>query len=86
MDLRDAIAIPATFAFVGLGFLGIVRHRLNWWRRQATTGRDRVRGNTWRQLSPRAKMLRRVAGICLGVGAALAVQAVVRVIIDGLSS
>ena len=84
MDVRDAIAMPLTIAFVGLGFYGIVMARLRMWRRRAKE-RGRPGNGTWAQLSPRAKLLRRCAGIATGIVLAVLLQAIGRVIMDSAS-
>jgi hypothetical protein len=80
MDVRDAIALPATLAFVAVGFYGIVASRLRMWRRRAAE-RGRATGGTWQQLSARSKLLRRCAGIVLAV----MLQAIGRLIMDTVS-
>jgi hypothetical protein len=80
MDVRDAIALPATLAFVAVGFYGIVASRLRMWRRRAAE-----RGRTWQQLSARSKLLRRCAGIAVGIVLAVMLQAIGRLIMDTVS-
>jgi hypothetical protein len=84
MDMRDAIVLPATIAFVAAGFYGIVASRLRMWRRRAAE-RGRSSRNTWQGLSARSKLLRRCAGITVGVVLAVFLQAVGRLIMDSLS-
>jgi hypothetical protein len=84
MDVRDAIALLATVAFMALGFYGIVASRLRMWRRRAAD-RGRTKGNTWQQLSARSRLLRRCAGIALGIVLAVMLQAIGRIIMDTAS-
>lgn len=84
MDVRDAIALPATLVFVALGFYGIVRSRLRMWRRRAAE-RGRATGGEWQQLSARSKLLRRCAGIAVGIVLAVMLQAIGTLIMDTLS-
>ncbi len=84
MDVRDAIAIPATLAFVGLGFYFIVMQRLHMWRRRAKE-RGRPGNGAWARLSPRSRLLRRCAGIAAGIVAAVLLQAIGRMIMDAAS-
>ena len=83
MDLRDAIAVPATLAFVALGFYGVVALRLRGIRRRASDGGERA--TRWRQLSPRSRLLRRTGGIILGIGAALILQVVIQRVVHSFS-
>jgi hypothetical protein len=84
MDVRDAIALPATVAFVVLGFYGIVASRLRMWRSRAAAG-VRAKGGGWQQLSVRSKLLRRCAGIAAGIVLAILLQAIGRLIMDSVS-
>ena len=84
MDVRDAIALPATLAFVALGFYGIVASRLRMWRRRAAE-RGRAKSGGWQQLSARSKLLRRCAGIAVGIALAVMLQAIGRLIMDTVS-
>lgn len=81
MDVRDAIAIPATLAFVGAGFYWIVAQRLRAWRSHARAQTGPTKPSRWQQLSPRQKMLRRLGGVALGVGVAVLLQVICRGII-----
>lgn len=85
MDARDAIAIPATFAFVIGGFYWIVAQRLRFHRRRARESRDAARPSAWQRLSPREKLLRRLMGVALGIVLAVLLQAVAREVLDTLA-
>jgi hypothetical protein len=84
MDVRDAIALPATLAFVAVGFYAIVASRLRMWRRRAAE-RGRAKSSGWQQLSARSKLLRRCAGITVGIVLAVVLQAIGRLIMDTVS-
>jgi len=81
MDARDVIAIPTTLAFIGAGFYWIVAQRLRAWRAYAMAQMGPMKPSRWQQLSPRQKMLRRIAGIALGIIVAMALQVIGRGII-----
>jgi hypothetical protein len=82
MDLRDAIALPATLAFIVGGFCWVVAERMRSIRART---RSQIRPATlsrWQQLSPAQKTLRRALGIVLGIAVAVLLQVIGRVIID----
>ena len=85
MDLRDAIALPATFAFIVAGFYWIVAHRLRFHRRRAREMQDQARPSSWQRLTPREKLVRRMLGVALGIAAAMLLQVVAREVLDALS-
>jgi len=84
MDLRDVIALPATFAFIAAGFYWIVADRLRSIRARARLQNRPAGPSRWQQLSPAQKMLRRALGILLGVAVAVVLQVIGREIIDAL--
>jgi hypothetical protein len=84
MDTRDAIALPATLAFIGAGFYWIVAQRLRAWRAYAKAQPGPTKPSKWQQLSPRQRMLRRVGGVALGVAVAVVLQVIGREIIDSV--
>jgi hypothetical protein len=84
MDARDVIAIPATLGFIGAGFYWIVAQRLRGWRAYARAQPGPPKPSKWQRLSPKQKMLRRVAGIALGVGVAVVLQVIGHEIIDSV--
>lgn len=82
MDLRDAIAIPTTLVFLIAGFYGVVVLRLRGIRRRARGAGLRSPGR-WQHLSRRQKTMRRIAGVALGVVLAVALQVLVRGLMEG---
>ena len=58
--------------------------RLRMWRRRAAE-RGRATGGEWQQLSARSKLLRRCAGIAVGIVLAVMLQAIGTLIMDTLS-
>jgi hypothetical protein len=85
MSMRDIIALPATFLFVGCGFYWIVTQRLRSVRAHIAAVGPSQAASRWQRLSPREKMLRRALGIVLGVAAAVVLQAIGREILDAAS-
>jgi len=84
MDLRDAIALPATVAFIAAGFYWIVTDRLRSIRARTRSRVGSARPSRWQQLSPAQKTLRRALGIVLGIAVAVVLQVIGREIIDAV--
>jgi hypothetical protein len=85
MDLRDAIALPATCAFIAGGFCCIVAQRLRFHRRRAQERQGTPRPSAWQRLTPREKLVRRIMGIAFGIAVAVLLQVVAREVLDALS-
>ena len=85
MDARDAIALPATFAFIVGGFYWIVAHRLRFHRRRAREMQDAAHPGAWARLTPNQKRARRLIGVALGIVAAVLLQVLAREVLDALS-
>jgi hypothetical protein len=84
MDLRDAIALPATLAFIAGGFYWIVADRLRSIRSRLRSEAPRARPSRWQRLSPAQRVLRRTLGIVLGIAVAVVLQVIGREIIDAV--
>ncbi len=84
MDARDAIAMPATIAFVALGVHAMTRNI------RARPRRERERSgeggpSRWQLMSRRERLVRRTLGIGLGIGVAVALQLVAQGVIRAVS-
>ncbi len=84
MDLRDAIALPATLVFIAGGFYWIVADRLRSIRARARLEIRPARPSRWQQLSPAQRTLRRALGIFLGIGVAVVLQVIAQEIIGAV--
>jgi hypothetical protein len=85
MGLRDIVALPATLLFVVGGFYWIIVQRLRGIRARIKVEGPSRTSSRWQRLSPRDKMLRRIAGIVLGIVVAVVLQAIWREILDAAS-